>query len=43
MQPKTKITREEGKQELFITRKFDLPVELLFKAYAEADLVEQIT
>lgn len=41
MEPKTKITSEEGKQELFITREFDLSVELLFKAYAEAQLVEQ--
>jgi uncharacterized protein YndB with AHSA1/START domain len=41
MEQKTIIKAEEGKQELFILREFDLPVELLFKAYVEADLVEQ--
>jgi uncharacterized protein YndB with AHSA1/START domain len=41
MERKTKITAEDGKQELFITREFDLPVELLFKAHAEPDLLEQ--
>ena len=41
MEQKTKIHAEEGKQELVITREFDLPLELLFKAYAEPDLVEQ--
>src|SRR5215469_3595377 len=41
MEQKTKIQAEDGKQELAITREFDLPVELLFKAYVEPDLVEQ--
>jgi uncharacterized protein YndB with AHSA1/START domain len=41
MQRKTKINAEDGKQELVITREFDLPVELLFKAYAEPEIVEQ--
>jgi uncharacterized protein YndB with AHSA1/START domain len=41
MEQKTKVHAEEGKQELVITREFDLPVELLFKAYAEADIIEQ--
>jgi uncharacterized protein YndB with AHSA1/START domain len=41
MEQKTKIKAEDGKQELYITREFDLPLELLFKAYAESDLVEQ--
>ncbi|MGJ7031529.1 SRPBCC family protein [Niabella hirudinis] len=41
MEQKTKINAEEGKQELTITREFDLPVELLFKAYQEPELVEQ--
>jgi uncharacterized protein YndB with AHSA1/START domain len=41
MEQKTKINAEEDKQELFITREFDLPLELLFKAYTEPDLVEQ--
>ncbi len=41
MEQKTKINAEDGKQELVITREFDLPLELLFKAYAEPELVEQ--
>jgi uncharacterized protein YndB with AHSA1/START domain len=41
MEQKTKINAEDGKQELVITREFDLPVDLLFKAYVEADIVEQ--
>jgi uncharacterized protein YndB with AHSA1/START domain len=41
MERKTKINAEDGKQELVITREFDLPLELLFKAYAEAEFVEQ--
>ena len=41
MEEKTKINAEDGKQELVITREFDLPLELLFKAYAEPDLVEE--
>ena len=41
MELKTKITAEEGKQDLLITREFDLSVALLFKAYAEPEIVEQ--
>jgi uncharacterized protein YndB with AHSA1/START domain len=41
MELKTKIKAEDGKQELIITREFDLPVELLFRAYVEAEIVEQ--
>jgi uncharacterized protein YndB with AHSA1/START domain len=41
MEEKTKVYAENGKQELTITREFDLPVELVFKAYSEAELVEQ--
>src|SRR3954470_21057129 len=41
MEQKTKISAEAGKQELLITREFDLPLELLFKAYVEPDLVAQ--
>ncbi len=41
MGQKTKIHAEEGKQELTISREFDLPVELLFKAYTDAGIVEQ--
>jgi uncharacterized protein YndB with AHSA1/START domain len=40
MEQKTKIHAEDGKQELMITREFDLPLELLFKAYVEPELVE---
>ncbi|WP_200977421.1 SRPBCC domain-containing protein [Echinicola sp. 20G] len=41
MELKTKVNAEEGKQEIFITREFDLPVDLLFKAYIEPEIVEQ--
>lgn len=41
MEQKTKINAEEGRQDLMITREFDLPLELLFKAYEESDIVEQ--
>lgn len=41
MELKTKINAEDGKQELTITREFDLPVELLFRAHTEAGLIEQ--
>ena len=41
MEQKTKIYAEDGKQEIRITREFDLPVELLFKAYVEPEIVEQ--
>ena len=41
MARKTNVHAEEGKQELLITREFDLPVALLFKAYVEPELVEQ--
>ena len=41
MEQKTKIHAEDGKQELFITREFDLPLELLFKAHADPDLLGQ--
>jgi len=41
MELKTKVNAEDGKQDLTITREFDLPVELLFKACAEPDIIEQ--
>ena len=41
MEQRTKVHAEDGKQELMITREFDLPLELLFKAYAEPEIVEQ--
>ena len=41
MEQKTKISAENGKQDLVITREFDLPLELLFKAYVDPEIVEQ--
>lgn len=41
MERKTKIHAEDGKQEIVITREFDLPLELLFRAYVEPEIVEQ--
>lgn len=41
MEPKTKVKAEEGSQDLFITREFDLPLQSLFKAYSDAGIVEQ--
>lgn len=38
---KTKVSAEDGKQELVITRDFDLPVDLLFDAYTDPELVGQ--
>jgi uncharacterized protein YndB with AHSA1/START domain len=38
---KTKVLAEDGKQEIVITREFDLPLELLFIAYIEPEIVEQ--
>jgi uncharacterized protein YndB with AHSA1/START domain len=39
MELKTKVNAEEGKQDMVITREFDLPLELLFKAYSEPELI----
>lgn len=41
MELKTKINAEEGRQDLLITREFELPVDLLFRAYVEPAIVEQ--
>lgn len=41
MERKTKVDAEEGKQEVVVTREFDLPLELLFRAYIEPEIVEQ--
>ncbi|HEV8514679.1 MAG TPA: SRPBCC domain-containing protein [Cyclobacteriaceae bacterium] len=41
MELRTKVTAEDGKQDLTITREFDLPVELLFKAHEDTEIVEQ--
>ena len=42
MELKTKVHAEDGKQDLVITREFDLPVELLFKAHADPSIIEQV-
>ena len=41
MERKTKINAEDGRHDLTITREFDLPLELLFKAYTEPEIIEQ--
>ena len=41
MEKKTNIRAEDGKQEIVITREFDLPLNLLFKAYEEPEIFEQ--
>jgi len=41
MERKTQVHAEAGRQDLLITREFELPVELLFRAYAEAELFAQ--
>ena len=41
MERKTIIHAEDGKQEITITREFDLPLELLFTAYVEPEIIEQ--
>ncbi|MDF3820365.1 SRPBCC domain-containing protein [Leptospira sp. 96542] len=41
MELKTKIQYEDDKQELNIIREFELPVELLYKAHTEPELIEQ--
>ena len=38
---KTTVTAETGKQELFITREFEAPRELVFKAFGDPDLLVQ--
>jgi uncharacterized protein YndB with AHSA1/START domain len=35
------VNAAEGKQDLQITREFELPVDLLFRAYVEPELLEQ--
>jgi uncharacterized protein YndB with AHSA1/START domain len=37
----TTINAEPGKQELFITREFDAPRDLVFRAHSEVDLIVQ--
>ena len=41
MTNKTKVVAESGKQELFITREFDAPRELVFKAFIDPKLYVQ--
>jgi uncharacterized protein YndB with AHSA1/START domain len=41
MELKTKVDAEEGKQDLHITREFELPLELVFRAHTEPELIEQ--
>lgn len=41
MERKTKVHAQEGKQEIIVTREFDLPLTLLFRAYTEPEIVEQ--
>jgi uncharacterized protein YndB with AHSA1/START domain len=41
MENKTQIKAESGKQDVMITREFELPLELLFKAHAEPEIVAQ--
>lgn len=40
MELKTKVHAGEGKQDILITREFDLPLELLFRAYTDPEIVE---
>jgi len=42
MELKTKVNAEEGKHDLVITREFDLPLQLLFRAYSEPEIIEQV-
>ena len=41
MKQSTKVTAEDDKQEIKITREFELPLELLFKAFIQPEIVEQ--
>ncbi len=41
MEQKTKIHAEPGKQEIVVTRDFDLPVNLVFRAYTEPEILAQ--
>lgn len=41
MEQKTKITAQEGRHDFTITRTFDLPVELLFRAHTDGNIFEQ--
>ncbi|WP_431211001.1 SRPBCC family protein [Puia sp. P3] len=39
MEQKTKIAAEDGKHDLVITREFELPLDLLFRAYIDPEVI----
>lgn len=41
MKRKTKVHAEDGRHDILITREFELPLELIFKAYTEPEIFEQ--
>ena len=41
METKPNVQATDNKQEIMITREFDLPLELLFKAYEDPEIFEQ--
>ncbi len=41
MERKTKVSAGNGQQDIIITRDFELPVHLLFRAYEDAEIVAQ--
>lgn len=41
MERKTKVSAGDGQQDIVITREFDLPVDLLFKAHTEPEIFEE--
>jgi uncharacterized protein YndB with AHSA1/START domain len=41
MEKKTKVHAEENRHDILITREFELPAALLFKAYTEPEIVAQ--
>lgn len=41
MERKTQVTAGNGQQDIIITREFELPVALLFKAYEDPEIVAQ--
>ncbi|MBS1504135.1 MAG: SRPBCC domain-containing protein, partial [Bacteroidetes bacterium] len=41
MELKTKVHAEDGKHDIVITREFDLPLELVFRAFTDPELIGQ--
>ncbi|MGV3527225.1 MAG: SRPBCC family protein [Candidatus Sericytochromatia bacterium] len=41
MERKTQVQAEDGKQVVVVTREFDLPVDLLFRAHVEPEIVAE--